>query len=84
MRTCHGYFIQDLLSRIAWSPYDWLLVDTAPSISQENEAILKNLDPEVVVVVAEPGDLAREGVVPTASFSRRCGQSSWASWGTRR
>ena len=59
------------------------MVDTAPSISQENEAILKDLDPEVVVV-AEPGDLAREGVVPTASFSRRCGQSSWASWGTRR
>ena len=60
-------FIQDLLARIAWSPYDWLLVDTAPSISQENEAILKSLDPEVVVV-AEPGDLAREGTVRTVLF----------------
>ena len=38
-------------------------MDTAPSISQENEAILKDLDPEVVV--AEPGPLAREGAVRT-------------------
>lgn len=60
-------FIQDLLSRIAWQPYDYLLVDTAPSISQENEAILKDLDPEVVVV-GEPGDLAREGTVRTILF----------------
>lgn len=60
-------FIMDLLPRIAWQPYDWLLVDTAPSISQENETILKDLDPEVVVV-AEPGDLAREGVVRTVLF----------------
>src|SRR3972149_4462985 len=41
-------FIQDLLPRIAWQPYDWLLVDTAPSISQENKAILKDLDSEAV------------------------------------
>ena len=60
-------FIQDLLTRIAWQTYDWLLVDTAPSISQENEAILKDLDPEVVVV-AEPGPLAQEGVVRTILF----------------
>lgn len=60
-------FIQDLLPRIAWQPYDWMLVDTAPSISQENEAILKDLDPEVIVV-AEPGDLAREGTVRSVLF----------------
>ena len=60
-------FIQDLLPRIAWSPYDWLLIDTAPSISQENEAILKDLDPEIITL-AQGDPLSQEGVVRTLLF----------------
>ena len=60
-------FIQDLLPRIAWQPYDWLLIDTAPSISQENEAILQDLDPESIVI-AGPGPLAEEGTIRTLLF----------------
>ena len=60
-------FLEDFISNLAWQPYDWLLIDTAPALTQENEVILKMLDPEVVLV-GEPGPLALEWVIRTPLF----------------
>ena len=59
--------LAEMCSIVRWQPHDFLVVDSAPSSSDENRSILKTLDPAVVVVV-EGGPLAERGLERSIKF----------------
>ena len=59
--------ISDLCSSLRWQPFQHLVVDMAPSSTEENKTILKALDP-AIIIVAEKGPLAERGLERTIKF----------------
>ena len=59
--------ISDLCSTLRWEPFEYLIVDMAPSSTEENKTVLKALDP-AIVIVAEKGPLAERGLERTVKF----------------
>ncbi len=59
--------LEDMCGSLRWDPFDYLIVDMAPSSTEENKTILSKLDPQVVIV-AEAGPLAERGVERSVNF----------------
>ena len=59
--------LADMCATIRWEPYEYLIIDMAPSSTEENRTILTTLDP-AVVIVAERGPLAQRGLERSIKF----------------
>ncbi|MFQ5861467.1 MAG: P-loop NTPase [Dehalococcoidia bacterium] len=64
--------LEELCTTLRWQPHDFLVIDTAPSSSEENRTILRTLDP-AVVIVAEPGILSERGLERGVRFLKATG-----------
>ena len=59
--------LSDMCSTLRWEPFQYQVIDMAPSSTEENKTILKTLDP-ATVIVAEKGPLAERGLERTIKF----------------
>jgi Mrp family chromosome partitioning ATPase len=59
--------LSDMCSAVRWDPFEYLVVDMAPSSTEENKTVLAALDPQVIIV-AERGPLAERGLERSVKF----------------